>query len=92
MSNQIIPASVKLAAKRGFVRTAFQSLASAIPITAIVIPVTGDALLGVGLGAAGALVTAVLAGTSSALDITWRGIPEDYTNAGVDQSFAAHAG
>ena len=35
MSQNIIPENVSLAAKRGFVRTATQSLASVIPITAI---------------------------------------------------------
>ena len=81
MPNTVIPANTKLAAKRGFVRTATQSLASVIPITAIAIPTTGDALLGVGLGVAGAVASAVLAGTASALSIISKGIPEDYQAA-----------
>lgn len=81
MPNTVIPANTKLAAKRGFVRTATQSLASAIPITAIAIPTTGDALVGVGLGVAGALVTAALAGAASALMIVSKGVPEDYQAA-----------
>ena len=81
MPNTVIPANTKLAAKRGFVRTATQSLASVIPITAIAIPTTGDALIGVGLGVAGAVASAVLAGTASALSIISKGIPEDYQAA-----------
>ena len=81
MPNTVIPANTKLAAKRGFVRTATQSLASVIPITAIAIPTTGDALLGVGLGVAGAVASAILAGAASALSIISKGIPEDYQAA-----------
>lgn len=79
-TDPIVPAAVRLAAKRGFIRTATQSLASVIPITAIAIPTTGDALLGVGLGVAGAIVTALLAGSASALSIVSKGIPEDYAD------------
>ena len=81
MPNTVIPANTKLAAKRGFIRTATQSLASVIPITAIAIPTTGDALVGIGLGVAGAVATALLAGAASALSIVSKGIPEDYQAA-----------
>lgn len=87
----VIPASVKLAAKRGFVRTFTQALASVIPTSAITITLTGDWLAGIGLGAAGAIATAVLTGTASALMIISRGIPEEYTNAGIDQQFKEHS-
>lgn len=80
MTDPIVPEAVKLAAKRGFIRTATQSLASVIPITAIAIPTTGDALLGLGLGVAGAIVTAILAGSASSLSIVSKGIPEDYAD------------
>ncbi|EYT61621.1 hypothetical protein [Microbacterium sp. UCD-TDU] len=80
MTDPIVPAATKLAAKRGFIRTATQSLASVIPIAAITIPTTGDALLGVGLAAAGAVATAVLAGAASALSIISNGIPKDYAD------------
>ena len=80
MTDAIVPAATKLAAKRGFIRTATQSLASVIPIAAITIPTTGDALLGVGLAAAGAVATAVLAGAASALSIVSNGIPKDYAD------------
>lgn len=79
-TDSIVPAAVKLAAKRGFIRTATQSLSSVIPITAIAIPTTGDALLGLALGAAGAIVTAILAGSASALSIVSNGIPQDYSD------------
>lgn len=88
---KIIPASTMLAAKRGFIRTATQSLASVIPIAAIAIPTTGDAAFGVLLGVGGAVVTALLAGTASALSIISAGIPDEYTNAGIDRSFEAHS-
>lgn len=84
--SDIVPAGVKLAAKRGFVRTATQSLASVIPIAAIAIPTTGDALIGVGLAVGGALVTAALAGTASALSIISNGIPDDYIPAALDKA------
>lgn len=85
MTNAIVPAATKLAAKRGFIRTATQSLASVIPIAAITIPTTGDALLGVGLAAAGAVATAVLAGAASALSIISNGIPKDYADVTLVQ-------
>lgn len=83
MSNEVIPRSTRLAAKRGFVRTFTQTLSSVIPITAIAIPTTGDALLGVALGVGGALASAVLAGAASYLSITSAGIPDDYIPAAI---------
>ena len=88
----VIPASVKLAAKRGFVRTFTQSLASVIPTSAIAITLSGDWLLGVGLGAAGAVATAILSGAASALMIVSRGIPDEYTDAGINQQYERNAG
>lgn len=87
----VIPAGVKLAAKRGFVRTATQSLSAAIPTAAITVVLTADWALAVGLGALGAVFTAVLAGTASALSIISKGIPDEYVNAGIDQQFAVHS-
>ncbi|MFT4156632.1 MAG: hypothetical protein QM630_01685 [Microbacterium sp.] len=80
MSNPIIPAATTLAAQRGFIRTAAQSLASVIPTSAIAIALSADWVLGVGLGVAGAVVTALLAGTASALSIISNGIPTDYAD------------
>lgn len=74
----IIPADVNLAARRGFIRTATQSLASLIPLTAITVPLTSSALVGVGLAVVGAVVTAGAAGLASYLSIISKGIPEDY--------------
>ena len=78
MTTTLIPDATKTAAKRGFIRTAAQSLSSAIPTAAIAIGTTGDWALGVGLGVAGAVVTAGLAGAASYLSILSKGIPEDY--------------
>ncbi|MCK8477242.1 hypothetical protein [Microbacterium aurugineum] len=88
MSNTVIPASTKLAAKRGFIRTAAQSLSALIPTTVISVVLTADWLLSIGLGAAGAVVTSVLAGTASYLSILSNGIPEDYEAAAINQHFA----
>ena len=85
MADKIIPESTKVAAKRGFIRTSAQSLASLIPTATIAITLSGDWALGVALGAAGAVVTALLAGTASALSILANGIPADYVEAAVDQ-------
>ena len=87
MTDNVIPASTKLAAKRGFIRTFTQTLSSVIPITAIAIPTTGDALLGVALGAGGAVVSSVLAGAASYFSILSNGIPQDYEAAAIDQRF-----
>lgn len=74
----IIPANVRRAAARGFIRTGAQSLASAIPAGGVALHFTGDALLSAGIAAGSAVITAVLAGGASALSIIANGIPEDY--------------
>ncbi|WP_424937520.1 MULTISPECIES: hypothetical protein [Bacteria] len=76
----IIPVAVRVAAKRGFIRTAAQALASALPIGAITIGTTGDFWTGVALAAAGTIASALLAGLASALTILSKGIPADYTD------------
>lgn len=78
MPNRLIPADASRAAKRGFIRTASQSLASLIPTGAITIGLTGDWALGAALAAASAIATALMAGAASYLSILSRGIPEDY--------------
>lgn len=83
-SSRLIPADVQLAAKRGFIRTACQSLASAIPTSAVAIVLSGEWLLGAGLGVASAIVTAGLAGAASAASIVSKGIPGDYKPAPGD--------
>lgn len=82
MPESTIPATVKTAAKRGFIRTATQSLSSAIPTGAIAITLSGDWAIGVALAVGSAIVTAVLAGTASALSIISKGVPADYVAAG----------
>ncbi|MEV4737196.1 MULTISPECIES: hypothetical protein [unclassified Microbacterium] len=82
MSTDIIPASVKLAAKRGFVRTAAQSLATGFAVPgALTLVFTGDGLLALGVGVAGLAFNAVVNGAQSALSIISNGVPEDYTAA-----------
>lgn len=81
MSSKVIPADVRLAAKRGFVRSFTQTLSSVIPIGAVTIPLTGDAWLGVGLAVGGALVSSALTGAAAALDIISNGVPEEYQAA-----------
>lgn len=75
----VVPEHTRLAAKRGFIRTASQSLSSAIPTGGIVLALTGDYLLAAGLGAGSAVVSALLAGTASYLSIISKGIPDEYT-------------
>ena len=82
LSDDVVPPSVKLAARRGFIRTAAQSLASVIPTGAIAISTTGQWWTGVALGIAGGIVTAVAAGAASFLSIISRGIPGEYAAAG----------
>lgn len=78
---KIVPDATKVAAKRGFIRTAAQSLAAVIPTTGIAISLTSEWLLGVGLGLGGAVLTALLAGSASYLSIISSGVPEDYVKA-----------
>lgn len=78
MSKTLIPADTKLAAKRGFLRTAAQTLSSAIPTAGVTIYLTGDFAIGAAIGALTALVNAALAGAASFLSITAKGIPADY--------------
>lgn len=82
MSAEIIPTATRVAAKRGFVRTAAQSLSAAIPTSAIAVTLSGDWALGLGLGLAGGIVTALLAGAASYLSIISKGVPEEYIAAG----------
>lgn len=85
MSKSVIPAKTRLAAKRAFVRTSTQTLSSAIPIGGIAIATTQDFWVGAGLGAAGAVISAVLSGTAAALQIISSGVPEEYVEAGLGE-------
>lgn len=87
MSSPIIPASVKLAAKRGFVRTAAQSLATGFAVPgALTLVLTGDGLLALGAGLAGLVFSAAVNGAQSALSIISNGIPDDYVPAAIDKN------
>ncbi len=86
MPEKVIPHATRLAAKRGFIRTATQALAVAIPVSAVTIPLSGDALIGAGLAAASVVVGALFAGSASALSIISNGIPADYVEAAVQQA------
>lgn len=86
-----VPAAVLRAAKRGFIRTTAQayatSLGGGITVTAILAIVTGQVdLLTAGVTAAVAVVSPPLAGLASYLSIIAKGVPEDYTAAGVSSS------
>jgi mevalonate kinase len=96
MDKKLIPADTHLAARRAFVRTAAQSLASVIPTSVIAISLTSEFWVGVGLGAAGAVMTSLLAGAASYLSIVSNGIPDAYQahvvevpRAPEDQGFLA---
>lgn len=87
MPDKIIPVTLKLAAKRGFVRTTAQAYAATLTtgISASVVlgVVTGEVqlvpiLITVGV----ALASPPLAGLASALSIVSSGIPQEYTDAG----------
>ena len=78
MSTKLIPDDAKVAATRGFIRTASQTLSSIIPIGAITIGTTGDFWIGAALGIAGGIVSAVAAGLASYFSILSKGIPVEY--------------
>lgn len=91
MSDQIVPATVKLAAKRGFVRTTAQAYAatlttgipSATAIVALIQDPTGWLLAGITVGLA--MVTPPVAGLASYLSIISKGVPEEYVAAGASE-------
>lgn len=79
MTDELIPSTTILAAKRGFIRTSTQSLATGFAVPgALTLAFTGDALLALGVGAAGLAFNAVVNGLQSYFSILSKGIPEDY--------------
>ena len=79
MSNTLVPADVHAAAKRGFLRTAAQSLSTGFAIPAgLTLAFTADFALALALGLAGAVVVAALNGAQSYFSILSKGIPADY--------------
>lgn len=78
MDTTLVPQAVRTAARRGFIRTATQSLASLLPTSIVTVAVAGDWLLAAALSVTSALVTAALAGGASYLSILSKGVPADY--------------
>lgn len=81
--NDTIPAHVKMAAKRGFIRTTAQAyaatLTTGISAAAVIAVVNGEVELVPTLITLGvAIVSPFLAGAASALSILSSGIPSDY--------------
>lgn len=79
----VIPADVKLAAKRGFVRTTYQAyaaaLATGVSATTLLAILDGSLDMTTAVVTAGvALVSPPVAGLVSYLQISAQGIPEDY--------------
>lgn len=76
---KLIPADAHRAAKRGFIRTACQSLATGLAVPGgLVLAFTGDGLAALAAGVAGMAFAAVVNGAQSYFSILSRGIPEDY--------------
>lgn len=83
MTDKLIPADAKLAAKRGFLRTTYQAyagaLAGGITASGIISAIQGEVdplVVGVTLGVA--LVSPLISGAASYFDIAAKGIPGDY--------------
>ncbi len=76
---KLVPANTQLAAKRGFIRTASQSLATSLVIPGgITLALTQDFALAVLLGAGSMVASAIINGLQSYFSILGQGIPEDY--------------
>ena len=78
MTDRLIPADATRATARAGIRTAAQSLASALPTGGVVLALTGDWWTAALLGAGSAVVSSLLAGAAAYLSILSKGIPEDY--------------
>lgn len=93
MSDPTIPASTLKAAKRGFIRTASQSIATAlgggITVNAVLLVINGGNVDWTVLvvTAAVAVATPVINGAQSYFSILGKGVPDDYLAAVVDQGF-----
>ena len=87
-TDPIVPAAVKLAAKRAFVRTTYQAyaatLAAGISYAIIIGLVTGQVdPLATGIHFGVALASPPLAGLVAWLNVTSNGIPKDYTDVAL---------
>ena len=85
MSNdRLVPRSADLAARRGFIRTASQSLAMGFVIPAgVTFAYTQDFLSTVLVGLGGLVAIALANGAQSYFSILSNGIPEDYAPAQI---------
>lgn len=80
MADSLIPDATKVAAKRGFIRTAAQSLSGAAVLGGgLTLAFTSNALLAIAVAIASAVVDAVVTGAQSYFSIISKGIPVDYT-------------
>jgi len=93
MTDQLVPPAVKVAAKRGFIRTASQSIATALAggvTVAIVTDAVGKAQAGdwvtLAVAAGVAVVTPIINGAQSYFSIIAKGLPEEYIPAALDQA------
>ena len=78
VTDRLIPVDATRAATRAGIRTAAQTLASAIPAGGVVLALTGDWWTAALLGSGSAVVSSMLAGAAAYLSILSKGIPEDY--------------
>jgi len=79
MTDKLIPADAHRAAKRGFIRTAAQSLATSLALPAgVTFAFTHDALISAAVGVGGMIVGAVVNGAQSYFSILSKGIPGEY--------------
>lgn len=86
MTEPTIPPSTKLAARRGFIRTTAQSIATAlaggVSATVIIATLTQEPnWLAIGITAGVTIASPFLAGAASYLNIIAKGLPEDYATA-----------
>lgn len=82
MSDKLVPLDTRRAAKRAFIRTAAQALASAIPTTPITIAFTDEWWIAAIIIVMSVALTSVLAGTWAYLDVLSKGIPAEYETTG----------
>ncbi|MEW1990696.1 hypothetical protein [Microbacterium sp. NPDC078849] len=93
-TDPIVPAAVRLAAKRAFVRTTYQAyaatLAAGISVTVVLGIVTGQIdVVATAVQFGVALAAPPLAGLVAWLNVTSNGIPKDYVDVAlVEQAFA----
>ncbi|CAN7244173.1 hypothetical protein LJR045_000998 [Microbacterium sp. LjRoot45] len=93
MSDAVIPPGVKLAAKRGFVRTTAQAYAATIPTggisaAAIIAFAAEPNWLVAGITVGVALASPPLAGLASYLSIISKGVPAEYQEASAGSADA----